>query len=233
MNARDLEQELKSLASPQRAKVSQRYFRTGKGEYGEGDIFLGIGTPALVQAVKKYRCLPLSELEKLLQSPLHECRTAALSILAYQYAHSDEPTKKKIVDFYLKHTNRINNWDLVDISASRILGDWFFDRDKKILYDLAHSKNLWERRIAIIATFGFIKKGELKETFKIAEILLADREDLIHKAVGWMLRETGKKDLQAEEAFLEKQVKKMPRTMLRYAIEKLPAEKRNYYLKKQ
>jgi 3-methyladenine DNA glycosylase AlkD len=230
MNARELEQELKSLGSPQRAKVSQRYFRTGKGEYGEGDIFLGIATPALVQAVKKYCNLPLSELEKLLKSPLHECRTAALSILTYQYAHTDEATKKTIVDFYLKHTDRINNWDLVDISAGNILGDWFFDKDKKTLYDLARSKNLWERRMAIISTFEFIKRGRLEETFKIAEILLADREDLIHKAVGWMLREAGKKDLQEEEAFLEKQIKKMPRTMLRYAIEKFSPEKRKYFL---
>lgn len=230
MNYLDLEKELRKLGNPLAAKHSQRFFKTGKGEYGEGDIFLGIKTVPMVKAALKYQELLFTDLQKLLESKTHEFRSAALVILKRQYLKAEEPAKRRLVDFYLKNTKNINNWDLVDISAPNILGDWLKDKDRSILFRLAKSKNLWEKRISIMVTFAFIRAGEFTATLKIAEILLKDKHDLIHKAVGWLLREIGKRDLAAEEKFLRKYVRQMPRTMLRYAIEKFPEQKRKLYL---
>jgi len=232
MTWKDLEKELKSLANPVRAKHSQRYFKTGRGEYGEGDVFLGLNTATTVKTALKYQELSLTDLHQLLESNIHECRSSVLVILKRQYLKADTTGKKRIVDFYLKNTKGINNWDLVDISAPNILGNWLLDKDKAILYKLAKSKNIWERRIAIMATFAFIREGEYQDSLKLAQILQTDPHDLIHKAVGWMLREIGKRDMAIEEKFLRRYASKMPRTMLRYAIEKFSPSKRLYFLKK-
>lgn len=225
-----LEKELNSLSDPERAKHSAGFFKTGKGEYGEGDEFLGITVPVQREAAKKYPDLSLDDLQSLLNSKIHECRLTALFILIAKYKKSDE--KEKIAKFYLKNAENINNWDLVDLSAPNILGDFLLEKDKSILYDFARSDNLWKKRISILSTLGFIKKNKFKDSLKIAEILLFDKHDLIHKAVGWIIREIGKRDLKTEEEFLGKYYKTMPRTCLRYAIEKFPEEKRKMYLKK-
>lgn len=230
MSWEDLKKDFKKRADPIRAKHSQRYFKTGKGEYGEGDIFLGLNTATMVRGALKYQDLPLPNLKQLLESKIHELRAAALVILKRQYSRADERGKAKIAAFYLKNTSRINNWDLVDSSAPSILGDWLLDKDRTILYQLAQSHNLWERRIAIMATFAFIRQHDFNDSLKIAQILLPDTHDLIHKAVGWMLREIGKQDLEVEEKFLKKYAAQMPRTILRYAIEKFPQKKREFYL---
>jgi len=229
-----LEKELKKHADPQNAKNLARFFKTGKGEYGEGDKFLGIKIPVLMSIVKKHLDLTTADIKTLLLSKIHEHRTIALVILKHQFAKAGEKQQKKIVDFYLKHTKSINNWDLVDISAPKILGVWLLNHpeDKKILYQLAKSKNLWEKRIAIMTTFAFIKEKQFDDALKIAMILLCDSHDLIHKAVGWMLREIGKIDQKTEEMFLKQYFKIMPRTMLRYAIEKFNPKKRAFYMKK-
>lgn len=179
---------------------------------------------------KKYAEADLANIQKLLLENTHECRLTALFILVAKYKKANAKEREKIAKFYLKNTKRINNWDLVDSSAPNILGDYFFENNRKTLYKLAKSKNLWDRRIAILATLGFIRRGDFSDTFKIAEILLEDKRDLIHKAVGWMLREIGNKNQQAEEEFLKKNYYKMPRTALRYAIEKFSENKRNFYL---
>jgi len=225
-----LRAELVSLKNPTQAQNLQRYFKTGPGEYGEGDIFLGIKVPVQRELVKKYKTLSLLELQPLLDSKIHEERLIALLILLEQYKKSEK--KEELVNFYLHNRRNINNWDLVDLSAPRILGDYFLNRDKNVLYQLISSKNLWDRRIAVLSTFMFIKEKRFADSLKMAEILLQDYEDLIHKAVGWMLREVGKKDGVVLEDFLNKHYQKMPRTMLRYAIEKLPEERRKFYLGK-
>ncbi len=225
-----LKKDLQNLKNPETAKTLQRFFKTGKGEYGEGDIFLGIKVPEQRKLSNKYKNLPLKEIQELLSGRIHEYRLTALFILTNKYTKSNEKEKKEIVDFYLKNTKNINNWDLVDLSADKILGDYLFDKEKSILYQLAKSDNLWERRIAVMSTFNFIKNGKFEDTLKISEILLKDKHDLIHKAVGWMLREIGKKDLTTEEKFLKKHYKTMPRTMLRYAIERFDEKKRKFYL---
>lgn len=227
----NLKKELKSKASSKRAKNLQRFFKTGPGEYGEGDIFLGIKLPDSRVIVKKYGGLDLRKVEKLLHSKIHEERSVALGILVQQFQKGDKKQKEKIFKFYLKNTKNVNNWDLVDGSAHKIVGEYLIDKPKKILYQLAKSKNLWERRIAVISTLQFIKDNKFKESLKISEIFLKDEHDLIHKAVGWMLREIGKKSLKTEEKFLKKHYKKMPRTMLRYAIERFPEKRRKMYLK--
>lgn len=227
-----LKKELKSKADKKRVKVLQGFFKTGKGQYGEGDIFLGITGPKIRETARKYSGLSLKETKKLLNSKIHENRQAALFILVNNFQNGDEKQKQKIYKFYLKNTKYINNWDLVDLSADKIVGAFLIDKSKKILYKLAKSKNLWEKRIAIIATFQFIKNNQFEETLKISEMLLNDKHDLIHKAVGWMLREIGKKDLKIEEEFLKKYYKRMPRTMLRYAIERFSENKRQGYLRK-
>ena len=228
----DLKKELQALSSPQKAKASAWFFKTGKGQYGEGDIFIGVTVPEQRTVAQKYVSLPLSEIEQLLQDKVHEYRLTALFILVGQYKKADESTKKTIYDFYLQHTKYINNWDLVDSSASYIVGEFLLNKERDILYKLAYSSNIWERRISIIATATFIKHNQFEDTFKIAELLLSDSHDLIHKAVGWMLREVGKKDIHQEEQFLDKHSQSMPRTALRYAIEKFSPTKKTYYMKK-
>ena len=226
-----LKKELRGKASSKRAKNLQWFFKTGPGEYGEGDVFLGVQVGGSRQVAKKYRTLLLKDVRKLLHSKIHEERTVALFILVHKFQANGNREKKKIFNFYLNNTKYINNWDLVDMSAHKIVGDYLVDKSKKILSKLAKSKNLWERRIAIIATFHFIKNNKFSETLKISKMLLRDEHDLIHKAVGWGLREIGKRDLETEEKFLRKYYSKMPRTMLRYAIERFPEKKRQAYLK--
>jgi len=228
----NLKKDLEKLRNPEKAKILQGFFKTKKGEYGEGDIFLGIVVPLQRLVAKKYTDLSLKDLQDLLSSKIHEYRLVSLLILIQQYKKADKEAKKKIVDFYLKNTKNINNWDLVDLSCPNIIGDFLLDKNKSILYKLSKSKNLWEKRIAIISTLNFIKTNDLNPTLEISEILLNDSHDLIHKAVGWMLRELGKQNKQLEEDFLEKHYRNMPRTMLRYAIEKFPENKRKYYLNK-
>jgi len=227
----EIKKELKNFSSKKQAKVLSSFFKTGKGQYGEGDKFLGIKVPILRKIAKKYFNCTMKDIKKLLSSKFHEERLLALFLLTYKYKTGDDPAKGKIFNVYLKNTKFINNWDLVDLSAEHIVGDFLFSRKKDILFSLAKSKNIWERRIAILATFCFIKKGKYKETFKIAKTLLNDRHDLIHKAVGWMLREVGKRcSLKAEESFLKKYHKKMPRTMLRYTIERFPEKRKQIYM---
>lgn len=224
--------ELRQAADPERAKNLAWFFKTGKGEYGEGDRFLGITVPRLRSISKKYQNLDLEDLQTLLDSEIHEHRLSSLMILRFKYKKSKIKDKKAVVKFYLKNTKKINNWDLVDLSCHHILGNWLLDKDRKILYQLARSKNLWEKRISIITTFAFVDEGQFTDSLKIAEILLNDEHDLIHKAVGWVLRVVGKKDKKTETDFLDKHYKTMPRTMLRYAIEKFDDMERKYYLKK-
>ena len=231
MDARTIQSKLKGLANKKNAEVAQRFFKTGPGEYGEGDIFLGIRVPVLRRLAKEYQTITVREAEHLLKSPIHEERLLALFILIRIYSKAEEIIKKAIYELYLKNSKFINNWDLVDSSAEYIVGDFLLDKEKNPLYQLARSKNLWERRISIMSTFCFIKHRQYSETLKVAKTLLNDKEDLIHKAVGWMLREVGKRDLSLEEEFLKEHYKEMPRTMLRYAIEKFPETKRQGYLK--
>ena len=230
MTLESIRNELQALANQDKAKIIQGFFKTRKGEYAEGDIFLGITVPKSREIAKKYNSIELEELNSLLKSKIHEERLIALLILIEKFNKSSD--KKQIFDFYLNNTKYINNWDLVDLTADKILGKFLLDKSRKILDKLAHSENLWERRIAIISTFNFIKDNQFDETLKIAENLLNDSHDLIHKAVGWMLREIGKRSLPVLEEFLKKHYKSMPRTMLRYAIEKFPEEKRRLYLKR-
>jgi 3-methyladenine DNA glycosylase AlkD len=231
MIVQEIRARLQSIGTKERAKVSQRFFKTGPGEYGEDDIFLGVTVPELRRLATEYQAITITEVTLLLRSAIHEERLLALLILVRAYARGDEHTKKRIYELYSGNTRHINNWDLVDASAEHIVGAFLMGKSKQPLDALAKSKNLWERRIAIMATFHFIKGGDFKETLEIARILLADKEDLIHKAVGWMLREVGKRHLQSEERFLKGHYKKMPRTMLRYAIERFPESKRQRYLK--
>lgn len=231
LNLKSLKKELKRKASSKRAKILKRFFKTGPGEYGEGDIFLGLKVGDSREIAKKYQNLSLKETEKLLHSKIHEERLIALLILIHKFQTDNERLKEKVFKLYLKNTKYINNWDLVDLSANKIVGEYLRDKSKNILYKLAKSRNIWERRIAIMSTFQFIKNNEFKETLKISKLLLKDEHDLIHKAVGWMLREVGKRVLVAEEKFLKTHYKKMPRTMLRYAIERFPEKRRQAYLK--
>ncbi len=221
--------ELQNLASPEKAKFADRFFKTGKGEYGEGDHFLGIMVPETRKVAKKHKNLSLTEIKTLLNNKFHEARLCALLILVQKFPKEPE----KIYKFYLKNSAKINNWDLVDSSADKIIGAYLYANpsQKPIIYKLVKSKNIWEKRISIISTFYFIRKNEFDDALKISELLLHDSHDLIHKAVGWMLREIGKRSLSTEEAFLKKFASKMPRTMLRYAIERFPEAKRQSYLK--
>ncbi|MBN2826203.1 MAG: DNA alkylation repair protein [Campylobacterales bacterium] len=224
--------ELANYANPAKISDFMRFFKTGKGEYGEGDQFLGIKVPDTRKVVKKYfRTMSLYEIQEFLYSPYHEHRLFALLVLVALYSAKDLDNKATIYHFYLNHTAQINNWDLVDVTAPRIVGHYLLDKDRSLLYNFARSHNLWEKRIAIIATFAFIKAGEFEDTFALADILLKDTHDLIHKAVGWAIREVGNKDTQAMIAYLNPRYKQMPRTMLRYAIEKLDEDLRQKYLK--
>ncbi len=226
-----LKKDLRSQASKEKAKILQRFFKTGPGEYGEGDVFLGVTVPKVRSVARQYLKLPFSDVKKLLQSKVHEERLCALLILVEKFGQADAKEQKQLYGFYLLNTKYINNWDLVDLSADKIVGTYLMDKPKSILTKLAHSKNMWERRIAIIATFRFIKNNQFNKTLKIAKLLLYDEHDLLHKAVGWMLREVGKRSLETEEVFLRKYYKNMPRTMLRYAIERFQEKKRQAYLK--
>ncbi len=230
MTSQDISQTLKQLANPAIAEHSQRFFKTGQGDYGEGDKFLGIRVPVLREQAKKYQAIALTEVELLLQSSFHEERLCALLLLVRKFSKGDEAAKTAIYNLYLNNTKYINNWDLVDSSAYQILGAYLDNKDKQLLYKLAKSSSLWERRIAVMSTFYFIKNDRFEDTLAISKQLLSDREDLIHKAVGWMLREIGKRNLAVEKTFLQSNYKKMPRTMLRYAIEKFPEPERKNYL---
>lgn len=228
----ELKQELKSLADAEQAKNLQRFFKTGKGEYGEGDIFLGIKVPVQRAVAKKYD-LDLKEIQELLNSKIHEERLVSLLILMNKYkkVKKDKLKQRQIFEFYLKNTSRINNWDLVDLSSHKIVGDFLLKENNGILKDLAESSNIWDRRIAIVSCFAFIRERRFGEALSIAEKLVSDEHDLIHKAVGWMLREIGKKNLGVLEIFLNTRYKQMPRTMLRYSIERFPEEIRQKYLR--
>jgi len=226
-----LQLEMKKLSNPAKAKTLQRFFKTQKGQYGEGDKFLGIVVPEQRKIAKQYGDLTLKDLGVLIKSQWHEERLTALFILVEQFEKGDSALKKKIFDFYLSNTKYINNWDLVDLSAPNIVGLYLLDKKRDVLYKLAKSKSLWERRIAMLATFTFIKNKETRDALAISESLLGDKQDLMHKAVGWMLREIGKRASENDlYNFLDKNISHMPRTMLRYAIERLPQAKKQYYL---
>lgn len=228
-----IKKELRKSGNKEKAKDLQRFFKTGKGQYGQGDVFLGVMVPKQREIAKKYQCLDFAGLQALLQSKIHEERLIALLILVFQFQKADMARKEKIVKFYLKNTKRVNNWDLVDLSARKILGAYLLEKkDNSLIFRLAKSHNLWERRIAVLACAVFIGQKKFGEILKVSEMLLQDKEDLIHKAIGWMLREVGKRDKKAGIDFLQKNYLKMPRVMLRYAIEKFSAEERKIFLGK-
>ncbi len=227
----DLIRDLQKEKNLKQAKLLQGFFKTGKGEYGEEDVFLGIKVPVTRSIAKKYIGLNIKGIEMLLKSKVHEYRLAGLLILVEKFKVADEKTKGNIFNFYLKNSKSVNNWDLVDLTSHKIVGEFLKDKNRDTLYNLAESKNLWERRISIISCFAYIKDEDFKDALRISEILLNDEHDLIHKAVGWMLREVGKRDRDELEKFLKKHYKEMPRTMLRYSIERFPEEKRKKYLK--
>jgi len=236
MSLNKIKSDLKEVTNKKEAKILTRFFKTGKGEYGEGDIFLGVTVPEQRKIAKKYYNLNLKEIKKLLESKIHEERQTSLFILIanYEKAQKENNTKKQkeIFNFYLNNSEHVNNWDLVDLSAPKIVGEYLLNKKekRKVLYELAISNNLWKKRIAILSTYTFIKNKDFKDTIKLSEMFLKEKHDLMHKAVGWMLREVGKKDEKILIDFLDKHYKEMPRTMLRYAIEKFPEEKRKYYL---
>ena len=232
LRASEITMRLKSLGDRERAKVNQRFFKTGKGEYAEGDVFVGLRVPEIRQWAREYEKLSFAEITRLLHSPIHEARLLALLILVQSYRKGDATFQRQIYNLYLQNTRFINNWDLVDVSAEHIVGRYLKNRSRSPLHTLAGSDLLWERRISILATFHYIKCGEFAETLRIAERLLRDPEDLIHKAVGWMLREIGNRDRLTEEAFLKRHYRMMPRTMLRYAIETFPERLRQQYLRR-
>lgn len=235
MTANEVIQALAKVADKSRVIDYQRFFKTAPGEYGEGDVFIGVRVPQERQISRQYRDLPLPEIKKLLQSRIHEHRQTGLFILVLQYRQAkDETVKQKLAEFYLANRAGINNWDLIDSSAPYILGEYFYHHDRRVIYKLARSPKLWERRMAVMASFYWLRqKGDFADTFKLAEWLLTDKHDLIHKAVGWMLREIGKIDINAERLWLNKHYRQMPRTMLRYAIEKLPESDRQRYLSRE
>jgi 3-methyladenine DNA glycosylase AlkD len=230
MTAKEINGRMLKLGNEEDAQFLQRFFKTGSGQYGEGDIFLGIRVPAIRRLAKEYKFLTPDETLPLLKSPYHEVRVLALIIFVNGFNQGDGAVRKRIYDLYLDNTLYINNWDLVDISAPNIVGAFLRDKSRRPLYVLAKSKSIWERRIAMLATFYFIRNKQFADTLKIAEVLLHDKEDLIHKAAGWMLREVGKRDGKYVEIFLKKHCRNMPRTMLRYAIEKLQPATRRMYL---
>jgi len=231
MNAATIQTRIRKLGNRKDAEVLQWFFKTGPGQYGEGDIFVGVRIPALRKLIKEFAGADEVTLHTLLESGVHEDRALALFILVRQFEKGSEADRTRIHKFYLAHTARINNWDLVDLSAPQVVGGYLVNRSRRLLYRLVKSKSLWERRIAVLATFAFIRQGDFTDSLALADLLLKDREDLIHKAVGWMLREVGKRDQSVLETFLKPRCKVMPRTMLRYAIEKFTESKRLAYLK--
>jgi 3-methyladenine DNA glycosylase AlkD len=226
----EIRKNIRKCADKEKAKLLQGFFKTGPGQYGEGDVFLGITVPVLRNLAKECRETSVADMMRLLQSSFHEERLFALFLLVAAYGRGDAAERKRIYALYIKNTRFINNWDLVDLSAPNIVGQHLLDKDRKPLYRFATSRDLWKKRIAILATSAFIRKNDFTDTLKISQLLLRDEHDLIHKAVGWMLREVGKRDLQAEERFLKQHYRIMPRTMLRYAIERFPERKRKKYL---
>lgn len=231
MTAKEIQRDLRKYATKKRAKANAWFFKTGKGQYGEGDIFIGVNNPDARHVALTHIDTPLPEVAKLLKSKVHEDRFVALEILVAKYERADKKGQDKIAKFYLKNKSRVNNWDLVDTSASYILGNYLFEKNRKILYKLAKSKSLWDRRIAIVSTGYFISKADFRDTLKLTVFLKNDKEDLIHKAVGWMLREVGKKNAKALTKFLDKYAKVLPRTTLRYSIERLSKGQKQKYMK--
>lgn len=225
--------ELLSISNPEKAQFLQRFFKTGPGQYAEGDVFLGIVVPLTRNVVKANKQTPLSELQILIKSKYHEARLCALLIVVEQFKKASEKEREVLYDFYLKNTCYINNWDLVDITCPHVVGTYLLNKDRSHLYKLAKSKNMWEQRIAMVSTIAFIRNKEYSDTLALAESFLGHTHDLMHKAVGWMLREVGKKDRDVLSAFLEANTTRMPRTALRYAIEHYPEEQRLYFLKKK
>ncbi len=232
MTAEKIREELEALSTPEKKEFLPYFFKTGKGQYGEGDKFLGVVVPDSRKIAKKYKDIPFQEVKNLLNSEYHECRLCALLILVERFKKADEQNRKAIYEFYLSHTHRINNWDLVDLSSQYIVGEYLLDKDRSVLYRLADSELLWDQRIAVLATFPFIRNHDFEDLLALSEKLLHHKHDLMHKAVGWLLREAGKKDKTVLIGFLDRYYKEMPRTMLRYSIEKLTPEERAYYMKK-
>lgn len=232
MTAKEIQKQFEDLSTPEKREFLPYFFKTGKGQYGEGDKFLGVVVPDIRKVAKQNKDITFAETQKLLDSKYHECRLCALLILVERFKKANEAERKDIYDFYLAHTHRINNWDLVDLSSQYIVGEYLLDKDRAILYKLADSELLWDQRIAVLATFPFIRKGDFKDLLALSEKLLHHKHDLMHKAVGWLLREMGKKDKDTLISFLDRFYREMPRTMLRYSIEKLSIEERAYYMKK-
>jgi 3-methyladenine DNA glycosylase AlkD len=228
-----LKQAILKLANPERAIQTTRFFKNGKGQYGEGDIFIGVSNPQVQAVVKElYKNMQIPEIQELIDDKIHELRFAGLLVLVAQYQKAHKNQQQTIVDFYLKNIHQVNNWDLVDCSAYKILGKFLLDKDRQILYDLAETGHLWSERVAVVSTMEFIRNGQFTDIFRLSERFLTHPHDLMHKACGWMLREVGKRDELALEEFLEEHLHKMPRTMLRYAIEKMEEKKRLGYLRK-
>jgi len=230
MTSDQIRKRLRLFATKEKAAVLQRFFKTGPGQYGEGDKFLGVVVPDMRKVAKEFRDTPITEVLDLLRSSFHEERLLALLLLVHRFEQGDDAMRKRVYTLYLKNTKYINNWDLVDLTAPKIVGPYLDGGSRSPLYRLVRSKNLWERRIAILATFPYIRQGDFTDALALSEKLLADDEDLMHKAVGWMLREVGKKDVETLEGFVKKHHRRMPRTALRYAIERFPEAKRKRYL---
>jgi 3-methyladenine DNA glycosylase AlkD len=230
---KSLKQALLQLEDPDRAIQTARFFKTGKGEYGEGDLFIGLSNPQVQALVKEYwKFTNMADVQELINNKIHELRFAALLVLVTQFPKSSPFQQNKIIKFYLKNIRQINNWDLVDCSAYKLLGKFLLHKDRQILYDLAESGHLWSERVAVVACFEFIRNGQFSDVFNLCEKFLSHKHDLMHKACGWMLREVGKRDELALEEFLDEHLSKMPRTMLRYAIERMEEGKRLTYLRK-
>ncbi|MGV3559884.1 DNA alkylation repair protein [Larkinella arboricola] len=230
MTYEDVKADLLALGDSEKAVFFKRFFKTGPGQYGEGDQFLGIAVPPQRVIAQKYRLLPVDETEKLVRDPFHECRLTGLIIWTSQAKRSGDKNRKLIFEYYLRNKSFINNWDLVDTSCLEIVGNYLLDKDRSVLYELAQTDHLWSQRIAMVSTLAFIRKNQFQDTFQLAELLLTHRHDLIHKAVGWMLREVGKKNPDALEEFLHDHAGRFPRTALRYAIERFEPARRKYYL---
>ncbi|MDR3250466.1 MAG: DNA alkylation repair protein [Tannerella sp.] len=233
MNASIILSELQSIGTKERAATLQRFFKTGKGQYGEGDVFIGVVVPQTRKVAKAHLQTPIAEIEKLLGSKYHEARLCALIILCERFKSSSEERREEIFKFYLDHISSVNNWDLVDLSCPVVLGGYLIDKERDVLYKLAVGNNIWERRISIVSTFAFIRNGDFDDTLKLSKILLMYRHDIIRKAVGWTLREIGKYDVKTLSSFLEEHAATMPRTSLRYAIEHYPEPERQYWLKRK
>ncbi len=232
MSISDVKKALLLKANKRRVEALGKFYKTYKGGYGEGDAFIGVTLPNQKPVIKKYYKLPLEEIEQMLQEPIHEYRSVALQMLVMRFKPKRSTEKEQIIDLYLKNLDYVNNWDLVDMSASHLLGAWLYDKDHDLLIKLANHENIWHQRVAIVATHYFIKHAEFETTFKIAEILLHTPEDIVQKGVGWMLKEIGKRNEASLTPFLDKFYKEMPRTMLRYSLEKVAPETKRFYMKR-